>query len=414
MTIESTFSYRARDASGEVVSGTVMASSADEVGRQLRSDGKIVLEIDDRPLRGASGLDASQIRLNEAARRVGRDDVIAFCEQLSVMLDTGVPLAEALDAFYEQSGSKEFRAVIEVLRQDIYSGKTFSEAAMKWPRVFPRIMTSLLKASEASGTLALMLGRVASYLGKERRTARQIKGALSYPLFMMLTALALSVFLMVFILPRFASVYEGRSAALPGITRALLGASEFMTSQYMYYVPALLAVIVSVAVGSRTARGRLWLDRLKLGLPVVGTMFSKLYITRASRTMATLLHAGVSLIDVIAICRGVTNNSAFDRLWDQMELDVREGRRLADSVARSPYIPANVASMVASGERSGRLDEVMERIAEFSEHELDDAVKQVTSYIEPVMVICMGVLVGGVAIALLLPIFKMGSVMAGN
>jgi len=414
MTAESTYSFRARDASGDIVTGSVVATSAEEVGRQLRSEGKTVLEVDSRPLGRGAALDADQIRLQESARRIRRDDVIAFCEQLSVMLETGVPLAEALDAFHEQVRSREFRAVIEVLRDDIYSGQTFSESAGRWPKVFPVIMTSLLKASEASGTLALMLGRVARYLGKERRTVKQIRGALTYPLFMMLAAMSLSAFLMVFILPRFASIYEGRHAALPGITQVLLNISRFMIEQWPIYLPVTAASMVTCALLARTERGRFLSDWAKLNAPIIGPMFEKLYITRAARTMATLLHAGVSLLDVIAICRGVTANHAFGQLWDRMENDVREGRRLADSVSACRYIPPNVASMVASGERAGRLDEVMERIASFSEEELDSAVKQVTSFVEPVMVILMGVLVGGVAIALLLPIFKMGSVMAGG
>jgi type IV pilus assembly protein PilC len=143
-------------------------------------------------------------------------------------------------------------------------------------------------------------------------------------------------------------------------------------------------------------------------------MYGQLYITRAASTMATLLHAGVNVLDIIEICRGITNNICFNELWDDMEAGIREGRQVSDAAATSPYVPPNVASMIASGERAGQLDQVMERVAEFSEQELDAAVKQVTSFIEPIMIICMGVVVGGVAMALLLPIFKMGNVMSGG
>ncbi len=306
------------------------------------------------------------------------------------------------------------RHSVQILRNDIYGGETFSNAMSRWPRVFPRMMISLMKASEASGTMDMMLGRIGDYLSKERRTARQIKGALSYPMFMMGVGVALSVFLMVFILPRFATIYEQRSAALPTPTKALLAVSDFLTGQYLYYGPVLFFVGIGLMIFVRQPFGRLTCDWLRLNFPVLRTMFAQLYITRSARTMATLLVAGVSVLDIIEICRGVTNNKCYDELWDKMQEGIRDGNQISDAVVDFRYIPANVASMIASGERSGRLGEVMERVAHFSEEELDSAVKQVTSFIEPIMIICMGVVVGGVAMALLLPIFKMGSVMAGG
>lgn len=414
MPAQSTFAYRAREADGRIVSGTMSAADAREVGNRLRADGKYLLDVDDRPMRGEVRLDAWQIRRNEAARRVRRDDVIAFCEQLSVMLDTGVPLAEALDAFQAQTRSREFKVVLEVLREDIYAGETFSDAASKWPRVFPTVMTSLLRASEASGTMALMLGRVGSYLAKERKTVRQIKGALAYPAFMMGAALMLSLFLMLVILPKFAAIYEGRSATLPAATTVLLTISRFLVEEWKLYLPIVGGTLTAGAVFVRRPTGRRTLDWLRLNVPILKSMYEKLYVTRASRTMGTLLQAGVGLLDIIAIVRGVTNNDVFDGVWDQMEADIRDGKRMSDSFAECRYIPPNVSSMVASGERSGRLGDVMDRIAEFSEQELDNAVRQVTAYIEPIMIICMGTVVGGVAIALLLPIFRMGQVMSGG
>lgn len=413
MSAQSTFAYRARSSTGEIMTGSMVAANAEEVGARLRAEGKYVLAVDDKPLRSDAPLDAAQLRRNEAAKRVRREDVIAFCQQLSVMLETGVPLGEALDAFCRQTTRKEFQAVLEILRDDIYGGDTFSAAMSKWPRVFPRMMISLMKASEASGTMALMLGRVGDYLQKERRTVKQIKGALSYPMFMMGTGLVLSIFLMVFILPRFATIYEQRSAALPAPTKVLLGISGFLTTQYMYYGPALFLLGLGLFMFLRRPVGRRTCDWLRLNAPVLRVMFTQLYVTRSARTMATLIPAGVNILDIIDICRGVTNNVCYNGLWDDMEKGVREGKQISDAVVECPYVPPNVASMIASGERSGQLGGVMERIAEFSEQELDSAVKQVTSYIEPLMVICMGIVVGGVAMALLLPIFKMGHVMSG-
>lgn len=414
MPAQATFSYRARDAAGQIVTGSLLAASAEEVGSRLRSEGKYILSVQDKAMSAAAALDEKQVRRNEAAKRVRREDVIAFCQQLSVMLETGVPLTEALDSFCEQTPRKEFRQVLGTLRDEIYGGEKFSVAMSRWPRVFPTMMVSLMKASEASGTMAMMLGRIGEYLAKERRTARQIKGALGYPMFMMGFAVLMTVFLMAFVLPRFAKIYEMRSATLPAPTKFLLGISKFCTTQYMYYGPALVLLAISVFLALRHPAGQKARDWLRLNSPIVGKMYRQLYITRAARTMATLLSSGVNLLDIIGICRGVTSNKYYDDLWTRMEGGIREGKQMSEAIFEAPFISRNIASMISSGERSGRLANVMERIAVFSEEELDVAVKQVTAYIEPIMIVFMGLVVGGVAMALLLPVFSMGKVMSGG
>ena len=218
---------------------------------------------------------------------------------------------------------------------------------------------------------------------------------------------------MSFVLPRFAAIYEERQATLPTPTRILLGISDFAATQYMVYGPVCAVGLVTFIIWSRSQSGRRGLDWLRLNLPLIGPMYSHLYLTRAMRTMSTLLAAGVNVLDVIDICRGVTFNSYYAQLWDSMEKGVREGRQISDAVAKSDLVPANVASMINAGERSGRLPEVMERIAQFSQDELDDSVARVTTFIEPLMIVFMGIVIGGVAVALLLPIFDMGKVMSG-
>ncbi len=414
MPAQSTYAYKARTSSGEVTGGTMVAGSAEEVSARLRAEGKFVFDIEASPLRALIELDHNQIRRNEAAKRVRREDVIAFCQQLAVMLETGVPLSEALDAFCKQMHRPEFRAVMEVLCDDIDSGQPLSAAMAKWPRVFPGMMVSLMKASEISGTMATMLGRVGEYLGKERRTLKQIRGALAYPIFMVSAGIAITIFLMSFVLPRFAKIYEARSASLPRPTRILMGISDFMTRDYLWYGPAAVVVAIAFFLWMRARSGRRARDWVRLRVPIIRTMYTHLYVTRASRTMATLLAAGVNVLDVIDICRGVTGNTYYDTLWNDMERGVREGRQISDAVFKSALIPPGVASMVAAGERSGRLPEVMERIADFSQEELDSSVARVTTFIEPLMIVFMGGVIGTVATALLLPIFSMSKVMTGH
>jgi len=414
LSAQSTYAFKARTSTGEVTAGTMVASSADEVSSRLRAEGQFVFEIEASALSATRDLDDRQIRRNEAAKRVRRDDVIALCMQLSVMLETGVPLSEALDAFRKQMDRQEFRDVLEVLCDDVEGGEPLSAAMEKWPRVFPGMMVSLMKASEASGMLATMLGRVGEYLGKERKTIKQIKSALSYPIFMMASGVAITIFLVSFVLPRFARIYEQRQASLPTPTKVLLQISEFVTTQYMVYLPVMLVGLLILIFWSRNKSGRKTLDWLRLNFPLIGSMYGHLYLTRAMRTMATLLAAGVNVLDVIDICRGVTLNVYYGRLWNSMENGVREGRQISDAVSGSDLVPPNVASMIAAGERSGRLSEVMERIAEFSQEELDSSVARVTTFIEPMMIVFMGVVIGGIATALLLPIFDMGRVMSGK
>ncbi len=414
MSAQSTYAYKARTSAGEVTRGTMVASSAEEVSASLRGEGLFAFEIEASALRATPTLDAHQIRRNEAAKRARRDDVIALCTQLSVMLETGVPLAEGLDAFRKRMDRAEFRAVLDVLCDDVDAGEPLSGAMEKWPRVFPLMMVSLMKASEASGTLATMLGRVGEYLSKERKTLKQIKGALSYPLFMMIAGVGITVFLMSFVLPRFARIYDQRDASLPGPTRVLMNISEFVTTQYAWYAPTLAGVLLVVFVWGRRESGRRVLDWMRLNAPLVGPMYGHLYVTRAMRTMSTLLAAGVNVLDVIDICRGVTANSYYARLWDSMEQGVREGGQISDAVFKSDIVPPNVASMIAAGERSGKLPDVMQRIAEFSQEELDDSVSRVATFIEPLMIVFMGILIGGMAMALLLPIFNMSKIMSGS
>jgi type IV pilus assembly protein PilC len=411
---QSTYAYKSRNAAGEVITGTMVAASAEEVTARLRAEGQFVFDIDERPMRVFADLDKQQLRRNEAAKRVRREDVIAFCQQLSVMLETGVPLSEALDAFRRQTTRPEFRQVLDVLADDVDSGEPLSAAMEKWPRVFPNMMISLMKASEASGTMATMLGRVGDYLGKDRRTIKQIKGALAYPMFMMASGIAITIFLVSFVLPRFARIYEQRSASLPTPTKILLDISGFVTTKYMWYGPVVIVLLLVFFVWAKRPLGRRTFDWIRLHLPTVRTMYTHLYVTRVTRTMATLLAAGVNVLDVIDICRGVTGNIYYEDLWNAMERGVREGRQISDAVFKSALVPPNVASMISAGERSGQLSQVMERIADFSQEELDSAVARVTTYIEPIMIIFMGVVIGGAATALLLPIFNMGRVMSGH
>jgi len=410
---DSTYAYRARTATGEAVVGSIVARDRDDVAEHLRGEGLFITSIGSEATGTLPVLDADQIRSQQGLRRIKRSDVVSFSQQLSVMLETGVSLPEALEAITRQTRRREFQEVIRAVYDDVCGGASLSDSLARWPKVFPGIMVSLLRAAELSGTTALMLARVSDYLSKELKTRRQVRGALLYPGFMLGSGLLVVVFLVAFILPRFARIYELRSASLPTPTKVLMSIGTFAVDGWMYYVPVLVAMVVGLLVLPRTGAGRRVIDWMKLKLPVLRSIHVNLYVTRSTRTMSTLLAAGVNLIDVIHSCRSVTRNVIFDRIWSNMEEHVRDGRRLSLAFEESHIVPANVASMVAAGERSGRLPEVMDRVAEYSEEELELAIRKSTSMLEPLLIIFMGLLVGAVAIALLLPIFRMSSVITG-
>lgn len=409
------YHYNARTSTGETTSGTVDAPTQHEALRAVQREGKVVTEI-------ALGVapatvmaaDDEVIRLRAASASIRREEVISMTAQLSVMLETGVPLSEALQAFCKQSRRGGLKRVMEHVSGRITSGQPFSDAIKEFPRPFPPLMVSLMKASEASGKLGMMLGRVSEYLSKERKIVRQIKGALTYPAVMVTMAFTVTGFLVVFVLPRFAKIYGNKKAALPAITRYVMAVSEFMIMHWGWIVAALLAVAGAVISLRFYRAGRFWIDSFKVKAPLIGKMFSQFYLARASRTLGTLLASGVQLLDAVRIVRGVTGNALWQKLWDDAEKSMTSGQSLSEVMSRSTLIPPATGYMIAAGERTARLPDVFTRIADSTEEELDQTIKSVTQMIEPAMIIFMGVVIGGIAVALLLPIFSVAHVMSGK
>ncbi|MEX0777610.1 MAG: type II secretion system F family protein [Phycisphaeraceae bacterium] len=405
------FLYQARDGKGEMATGVVNALDPDAAAQVLRAEGKFIVKL--RQVAEESE-ESPELSVNQHARGVKRTDVVFFTHQMSVMIETGVPISEALECIGEQSANPHFKEVVRHIADHVQAGGELSVALKRFPRTFPAIMVSLIRASEVSGTMGQMLERISHYLDKEERTRRQVKGAMMYPAFMMFAAVTVTVFLMVFVLPRFAAIYQTRQATLPGPTRLLLGISHSLVHQWYLWVAVTVALIVAVLIVRGTQGGQRCLDWLKLHTPVVRHLFTNLYTSRACRTMGTMIAAGVSMLDTIAIVRSVTVNMYYADLWDQVDDSLRQGMQLSDPLFASPLIPRAIAQMIRSGERSGRLGQVMNRVAEHTENEFDESVKNTTKFIEPVMVMFMGALVGFVAISLLLPIFSVSTVVAGK
>jgi type IV pilus assembly protein PilC len=376
--------------------------------RELRRQGLAILSVELGAIESAVGQESDPVRLRKRlARAMGKDDVVSFCQQLAVMLRTGVPLAESLETFADQASKKDVAEFVRLIKADVCEGEDFSAVLAKYPQVFPTILVSLMRAAEASGKLDEMLTRVAKDLSKARKTAKQIKGAMMYPAIMMVVAVLAVTVIMVFVLPKFAPLFKAQGDRLPAPTKALVWLSGFLRTGWMIYVPAILAIVGGTWWYVRTETGRIMLDTLKLRMPVLGHMFRCLYLVRFSSTMATLLAAGVSLVDVVRICRDVTGNVHYTKLWETLEDRISKGQEIAPTFREFDFVPRNVVAMIASGEKSGRLSEVLEHAATAAEDDLDIAVKSTTSLVEPIMIVGMGAVVGGIASAMLLPIFNM-------
>lgn len=405
------YNYQARDSAGEAMTGLIQAATIEEAGSLLRAEGKFIIRL--TPAKDAP-TEAAITGLEQKAKRIKRDEVISFAHQLAVMIDTGVPIVEALDCIADNCGSPNMQAIIKDVAAHVQGGGDFSGALRKYPKVFPGIMISLIKASEMSGTMGPMLERISAYLAKEQATYRKARNAMMYPMFMLVMAVGVTIFLLTFVLPRFAGIYEAREASLPAPTQLLLTLSGLLVNHWIAWVAGIFVAVVAGVLYARTASGTRLLDYLRLHTPIIGKLFHKLYITRATRTMGTMINSGVAVLDMIAVVRQVTDNSYFRDLWDEMDERLRQGSQLSEPLFASPLVPRSIAQMIYSGERSGRLGRVLDKIAGYTEDEFDDAVKTTTQFIEPLMIGVMGGIIGFVAISLLLPIFSVSSVVAGK
>lgn len=343
--------------------------------------------------------------------RVKRDDVIFFANQLAVMVDTGVPLSEALDSIAEHCPSPGMKALETEISEAVKNGTPLSEALGRHPKVFGGLFVALMRASEASGQMGAMLQRVSAYLHQERETVKKIKGAMIYPACMLAFCALVVTALLLFVLPRFATIYAAKGAVLPMPTRVLMGLSTGLAS----YWPLVLAAVASAGAGlyyyARSPGGKIAMDRWRIDAPLLGRMYRKAYLARSLRTMATMVSTGVSMLDGLEISARVAGNHFYAKVWTDLAQGVKEGATLSEQLAQCKLIPPSVSQMISAGERSGRLGLVMNRVAEFCEEDLAVAVKTMTSMIEPLMIVVMGLIVGGIAMALLLPIFSISKVM---
>lgn len=343
-----------------------------------------------------------------------KTDIFNFTNQLAVMVKAGIGIHDALESIAEQCENSKFRKIIADMNNEVKAGRSLSEALSKYPDHFSNLYVNMIAAAEVSGSLSLMLEKLAAYLDQEADTRRQVRSAMVYPIIIATMAVAVTVFLLTFVLPRFTAIFAGKEHLLPAPTRIIMAVSAVMRG-YWFVILAVVGALVWAAfyfVGRPL--GRYWWDKAKLTLPLMRKLCRSLYITRSLHTMGVLTNAGVPILDILSITSQISGNVHYKRMWQTVYASVRQGRKIASSLSGSTLLPSSVVQMIRSGEESGRLSDVLADVSQFYARELKAVIKNVTSMIEPIMIVLMGLLVGFIAMSIILPIFKMSSLISGR
>ncbi|MBE0534702.1 MAG: type II secretion system F family protein [Phycisphaerae bacterium] len=362
------------------------------------------------PDRKATEQPVSNLRIKSA-------ELILFTTQLSVMLEAGVVLSDALEAIAQQTRTGITRLIVQDIADRIKGGDSFSAALARYPRIFNSMFVSMVKASEASGNMAHMLQILSGYLNADADTCKQVKGAMIYPFVMLMMAVAATGSLMFFVLPRFTKIYESRGAALPGLTQVLVGFSSLLGNMQFMTVVVTTAITLGFAFyfWKQTVGGRKVLDWMIVRTPIFGTMFIDAVLTRAMRIMATMVNTGVSLLDALDVMKTSCDNYYFQSLWAAADNKIRDGYQLSDSILLAPHsdlVAPGIIQMLRAGEKSGQIGQVADKVSTFYEKKLANSIRTATSLIEPLMVMIMGGIIGTIAIALLLPVFRISTIIA--
>ncbi len=403
------YRYQVRNNTGEVQIGVVAADNVTTAANILRNQGFRVLSVSPVGTSASGGSFGQRIaELNAGKPRTKH--VLDFTTQLAVMIRAGINLRAALEGIAEQTEHPNFRKVIVQLKTDVESGKQFSEAIARHPKLFGPLYINMVRASEMSGSFAKMLDRIAAYITQEIETRKMVVGAAIYPGIIGTMAVAVTVFLLTFVLPKFRTVFQGKEEILPWATKFLMGLSDFMVSYWYFCVGAIVLLIASIWGFGKTDIGGFFFDRMKLMVPVVKGMFRALYISRSLQTMGQLINAGVPMLDTLAITGDISGNRLYKGLWKSVYASVKTGKKIAAPLLKTTLLPRAVVQMISAGEESGKLGEVLDEISGYYAKQLKEKIRAVTSLIEPVMIILMGSIVGFIAMAIILPIFKMSQI----
>ncbi len=404
------FEYKGRLRTGSKKSGTVTAENREAALKQLTSMGVEPEKLVQR--RSAFALGGGAGRLN---KRVKSTELLVFTRQLATIVSSGLPLLQGLDILAEQTDDPNFSKIIDAVALDVESGETFSDTLRKFPRAFPDLYTSMVRAGEAGGDLDGVLMQLADYLEATEELKRRIRSAMTYPVVAFSMILLIATGLIVFVVPQFEEIFGSFGADLPMPTQMLINLSNFLRQWYsmVVIIGTIIALVAAVRLYGSTPGGRYNLDALKLRAPVFGDLMRKVAISRVTRTLSTLTRSGVAILQALEIVERTAGNEVYALAVKQAGESVRNGETLADPLARSQVFPAMVTRMIGVGEKTGALEGMLMKISDFYDSEVKAQVDALTSLIEPMLIGLMGIVVGGIVLGLFMPIMQLSQIV-GN
>lgn len=400
-----TFAYIARDtSSGREVRNSVDAANEQAAITALLNRNLLVLSIQERiskkgKLKGG---------------RVPLSDLVIFTRQLATMIDAGISIVQSLQALADQVTNKVMRDVIRDVSTRVESGENFSEALQKHPKVFNKLYVSMVGAGEKGGLLAEILARLATYLENTERIRRKVKSALMYPTGVIIAAIGITIFLLVKVIPVFEDVYNGFGAKLPAPTQALIDLSHFLKSYLLFIIPGIALLVYAWLRFIKTPKGRDFWDARRIKLPIFGPIAHKICLARFTRTLASLVRSGVPILEVLHIVAQTVGNTVLEKAIKTASGDIERGEGISNALSKHPVFPAMIIRMMSAGEQTGNIDTMLERVSNFLDEEIETTLSGLMALLEPILIIFLGVIVGGMVICMYLPIFNLGNVVSGQ
>jgi type IV pilus assembly protein PilC len=395
------FSYVAREAgSGREVRSTLDAQNEQAAIAALLSRNMLVLSISEKV--GKKG--------KTAGGSVALQDLVIFTRQLATMIDAGLAMVQSLQALAEQTSNKVMRDTIKDVCTRVEGGDSFSEALVKHPKVFNKLYVCMVGAGERGGLLAEILARLATYLENTSKLRKKVKSAMMYPTAVTIVALGITVFLLVKVVPVFGDVYKSFGSKLPGPTQMLINISNLMKSYLIYLIAATIGIGYSWFAWLKTKKGREFWDRIRIKLPIFGQIAHKICLARFTRTLASLIRSGVPILEVLTICSNTVGNVVMEKAIRKACEDIERGEGIAVALGKHPVFPSMIIRMITAGEQTGKIENMLERISDFLDDEISTTLNGLTSLIEPLLIVFLGVTVGGIAVCMFLPIFKMSEI----
>jgi len=398
------FVYTAKESGGKTIKGDLEANDKKHALELLREKKLLVLKLEETSVK--KGL----FSISFGRKRVTLDELVVFFRQLATMIDSGIPVVMSLDILIEQTENITLKKILTDVRNAVNTGSSLSDAMIKHSDTFSALFVNMVRAGESSGTLDVILDRVASYIEKTNALQKKIKAALVYPAVVSGMAVIITLVLILKVIPVFKDIFTGFGAQLPTPTQILIDISDFMRGNFHWIVFFFIALIAFLKWYSGTVNGKRVLDDFKLKVPIFGSLLRKVAISKFSRTLSTLVKSGVPILSALEIVAKTAGNTVVEKAVDKVRESVRDGESIAAPLERSGIFPAMVTRMVSVGEKSGQLEKMLTKISDFYDTQVDASVDGLTSMIEPLIIAFLGIVIGGIVMCMFLPIFKLSTV----